>query len=333
MAQVGIRLNLMTVSSECMVNEATNFIKRLSAVPRPPNEGMSEAEIQQQQREVQQREQELQENLSRLRRKKKREEEKDDSEHRASRIEDEDADEQTPYSKRGEEGETQETPKESPFMNKIKNAVHKVDERLDEFGEEIENAAERAYTRSKEGTAKFLKDTKDDFDKAMKNTHRARTRKAAAPLVSPAARERSAAFAIRDYERRHTLTPAANSGFSLSDNNPSQNPYIGFSDMTGFGELSRDAFSLDTSQFGFSLIGDSEKFGGAMYQDEKPFGGFNVKQERGFNVSYSGEFGAFRHSRNESFSFLPKPPKQQPKRKNNKVRKSSRDWDISRLIF
>ena len=316
-----------------MVNEATNFIKRLSAVPRPPNAGMSEEEIQQQQREVQQRERELQENLSRLRRKKKREDKEDDSEHRASRIEDEDADEQIPYEEREEERGAQETPKESRFMNKVKSAVHKVDERLDEAWEELEDAAERAYTRSKEGTGKFFKDTKADFDKAMKNTHRTRTRKAAAPLVSPAARDRSAAFAIRDYERRHAPKPA-NSGFSLSDdNNPSQNPYIGFSDMAGFGELSRDAFSLDTSQFGFSLIGDSEKFGGAMYQDEKPFGGFNVKQERGFNVSYSGEFGAFRHSRNESFSFLPKPPKQQKKRKDNNRKNNSRDFDISQLIF
>ena len=155
-----------------MVNEAVNFVRRLSAVPRPPNDGRSEEEIQQQQREVQQRERELQENLSRLRRKKKREDNAEDSEYKPSIIEDEDEDDQTPYSKRGEEGETQETPKESRFMNKVKSAVHKVDERLDEFGEEIENAAERAYTRSKEGTAKFVKDTKDDFDKAMKGTHR-----------------------------------------------------------------------------------------------------------------------------------------------------------------
>lgn len=317
-----------------MVNEAVNFVRRLSAVPRPPNEGMSEEEIQQQQREVQQRERELQENLSRLRRKKKREDKEDDSEHRASRIEDEDEDEQTPYSKRGEEGETQETPKESRFMNKVKSAVHKVDERLDEFGEEIENAAERAYARSKEGTAKFLKDTKADFDKAMKGTHRARTRKAAVPLVSPAARERSAAFAIRDYERRHTLTPAANSGFSLSDNNPSQNPYIGFSDMAGFGELDRTAFNLNASQFSFSLIGDSSDFNGEKFANQNHFSfsgdGFGrVGKDSGFNVSYRGEF-AF--GGNE-FSFLPKPPKQQKKRKNNNRKNNSRDFDISRLIF
>ena len=323
----------MTVSSECMVNEAVNFVRRLSAVPRPPNAGMSEEEIQQQQREVQQREQELQENLSRLRRKKKREEEEDDSEYKPSIIEDEDEDDQTPYSKRGEEGETQETPKESPFMNKIKNAVHKVDERLDEFGEEIENAAERAYTRSKEGTAQFFKDTKADFDKAMKNTHRARTRKAAVPLVSPAARERSAAFAIRDYERRHAPKPA-NSGFSLDDNNPSQNPYIGFSDMTGFGELDRTAFNLNTNQFSFSLIGDSSDFNGAKFANQNHFSfsgdGFGRGgKDSGFNVSYRGEF-AF--GGNE-FSFLPKPPKQQKKRKNNNRKNNSRDFDISRLIF
>ena len=324
----------MTVSSECMVNEAVNFVRRLSAVPRPPNEGMSEEEIQQQQREVQQREQELQENLSRLRRKKKREEEEDDSEHRASRIEDEDADEQIPYEEREEERGAQETPKESRFMNTVKSAVHKVDERLDEFGEEIENAAERAYTRSKEGTAKFVKDTKADFDKAMKGTHRTRTRKAAAPLVSPAARERSAAFAIRDYERRHAPKPA-NSGFSLSDdNNPQSNPYIGFSDMAGFGELDRTAFNLNTNQFSFSLIGDSSDFNGAKFANQNHFsfsgGGFGrVGKDSGFNVSYRGEF-AF--GGNE-FSFLPKPPKQQKKRKDNNRKNNSRDFDISRLIF
>ena len=317
-----------------MVNEAVNFVRRLSAVPRPPNEGMSEEEIQQQQREVQQRERELQENLSRLRRKKKREDKEDDSEHRASRIEDEDADEQIPYEEREEERGAQETPKESRFMNTVKSAVHKVDERLDEAWEELEDAAERAYTRSKEGTAKFLKDTKADFDKAMKNTHRTRTRKAAAPLVSPAARERSAAFAIRDYERRHAPKPA-NSGFSLSDdNNPSQNPYIGFSDMTGFGELDRTAFNLNTNQFSFSLIGDSSDFNGAKFANQNHFSfsgdGFGrVGKDSGFNVSYRGEF-AF--GGNE-FSFLPKPPKQQKKRKNNNRKNNSRDFDISRLIF
>ena len=317
-----------------MVNEAVNFVRRLSAVPRPPNDGRSEEEIQQQQREVQQRERELQENLSRLRRKKKREDNAEDSEYKPSIIEDEDEDDQTPYSKRGEEGETQETPKESRFMNKVKSAVHKVDERLDEFGEEIENAAERAYTRSKEGAAKFVKDTKDDFDKAMKGTHRTRGRRAAAPLVSPAARERSASFAIRDYERRHAPKPA-NSAFSLSDdNNPQSNPYIGFSDMTGFGELDRTAFNLNTNQFSFSLIGDSSDFNGAKFANQNHFSfsgdGFGRGgKDSGFNVSYRGEFALGR----SDFSFLPKPPKQQKKRKDNNRKNNSRDFDISRLIF
>lgn len=315
----------MTVSSECMVNEAVNFVRRLSAVPRPPNDGLSEEEIQQQQREVQQRERELQENLSRLRRKKKREDKEDDSEHRASRIEDEDADEQIPYEEREEERGAQETPKESRFMNKVKSAVHKVDERLDEFGEEIENAASRAYARSKEGTAEFVKDVKSDFNKALQHKPQ-RHRRSAKPLVSQEARERSAAFAIRDYERRHTPKPT-NSGFSLSqDNNPQTNPYIGFNDLNGYGELSRDAFSLSTSQFNFSLIGDTSSFGGeqqAKNQFSISFGGsFLPSVDSGFGGVYRGEFDAFKRK-----------PKNPHKRKNIKRRKSPRDFDISRLIF
>ena len=311
------------------MNEAVNFIRsKLTSVPVPPNEGLSEEQIYEQQQQTERRARERQEKMEKLKRKKTEEEEDGDSDYRASRIEDEDEDYQTPYAKE----EQREKPQESRFM-KIKNVVH---EKLDSAGEAIKAGGERAYERSKKGTAEFIKDTKADFDKAMKGTHRTRTRKAAAPLVSSAARERSAAFAIRDYERRHAPKPA-NSGFSLSDDNsPSQNPDIGFTDMTGFGELDRGAFSLDSSQFGFSLIGDSGMFNGQQFANEQPFVGFNVKQEHSFNVGYSGEFGAFKHSKNESYSFLPKPPqppKNPHKRKNIKRKKSSRDFDISRLIF
>lgn len=313
------------------MNDAVQFVKnRLTAVPRPPNSGMSEEEILEQQREVQQRERERQEKMERLRRKKTEEEEDEDSDTRPSRIEDDKKDVQTPHSRQESQPEPQDTPKESRFMNKIRDAVHKVDERLDVAGEQLEETASRVYTRSKQGATAFVKDAQEDFNKALQHKPQ-RPRKASRPLVSPEARERSASFAIRDYERRHTPKQTA---FSLSDdNNPSQNPYIGFSDMTGFGELDRGAFSLDASQFGFSLIGDSGMFQGQQFANEQPFGGFNVKQEHSFKVGYNGEFGAFRHSKNESFSFLPKPPKNTNKRKNNKARKSPRDFDISRLIF
>ena len=229
------------------MNEAVNFIRnKLTSVPVPPNEGLSEEQIYEQQQQTERRARERQEKMEKLKRKKTEEEEDEDSDYRASRIEDEDEDYQTPYAKE----EQREKPQESRFM-KIKTVVH---EKLDSAGEAIKAGGERAYERSKQGTAEFVKDVKSDFNKALQHKPQQRHRRSAAkPLVSPAARERSADFAIRDYERRHAPKPA-NSGFSLSDdNNPSQNPYIGFSDMTGFGELDRGAFSLDSSQFGLFL--------------------------------------------------------------------------------
>ena len=311
------------------MNEAVNFIRnKLTSVPVPPNEGLSEEQIYEQQQQTERRARERQEKMEKLKRKKE-EEEDEDSDYRASRIEDEDEDYQTPYAKE----EQREKPQESRFM-KIKTVVH---DKLDSAGEAIKAGGERAYARSKQGTAEFVKDVKSDFNKALQHKPQQRHRRSAAkPLVSPAARERSADFAIRDYERRHAPKPA-NSSFSLSDDNsPSRNPYIGFSDMTGFGELDRGAFSLDSSQFGFSLIGDSGMFNGQQFANEQPFAGFNVKQEHSFKVGYAGEFGAFRHTKNEEFSFIPKPPhkpKNPHKRKTIKRKKSSRDFDISRLIF
>ena len=215
-------------------------------------------------------------------------------------------------------------------MRKLKDVVHRADETLDKTAEEIEAGASRAYTRSKAGTKQFFKDTQRDFQKA---TEYKPPKKSHHPLVSAEDKRRSAEFAVRDYERRHSTSQS-----DFREEETMKNPFFGFSgnDINGYGELSRDAFSLDSSQFGFSLIGDSEKFGGSMFANEKPFGGFNVKQERGFNVSYSGEFGAFKHSQNESYSFLPKPPqppKNPHKRKNIKRKSSSRAFDISRLIF
>ena len=312
------------------MNEAVNFIRnKLTSVPVPPNEGLSEKQIYEQQQQTERRARERQEKMEKLKRKKE-EEEDEDSDYRGSQIDEDIEDYQTPYANE----EQRQKPQESRFM-KIKTVVH---DKLDSAGEAIKAGGERAYERSKQGTAEFVKDVKSDFNKALqhKPQRQRRSVRSAKPLVSPAARERSADFAIRDYERRHAPKPA-NSGFSLSDdNNPSRNPYIGFSDMTGFGELDRGAFSLDSSQFGFSLIGDSGMFNGQQFANEQPFVGFNVKQEHSFNVGYSGEFGAFKHSKNESYSFLPKPPhppKNPQKRKNIKRKKSSRDFDISRLIF
>lgn len=315
----------------CMVNEASKFINRLSA-PTPPNQGLSQEEIQQQQEDVNNRERELQDKLYRLRKKKKEEEEDGDSDYRRSRNEDEDEDEQTPYDEHEEERETQDTPKESRFMNKIKDVVHKVDERLDAAGEELEEAAGRAYTRSKQGTKAFIKDTKDDFSKALQQKP-TRSRKSQ-PLVSSAARAASRDFAIRDYERRHT----PQTGFTLSDNNPSQNPYIGFSDMAGFGDLDRSAFSLDASQFSFSLIGDSSEFQGAKFANQShiSFNGFDGfssgKKDSSFGVSYTGEFSFG----GGDFEFLPRAPstpKRTKKRNVNKARKSPRERQFIDRIF
>lgn len=221
------------------MNEAVNFIRnKLTSVPVPPNEGLSEEQIYEQQQQTERRARERQEKMEKLKRKKTEEEEDEDSDYRASRIEDEDEDYQTPYVKE----EQREKPQESRFM-KIKNVVH---EKMDSAGEAIKAGGERAYERSKQGTAEFVKDVKSDFNKALQHKPQ-RHRRSAKPLVSQEARERSAAFAIRDYERRHTPKPT-NSGFSLSqDNNPQTNPYIGFNDLNGYGELSRDAFSLSTS--------------------------------------------------------------------------------------
>lgn len=301
-----------------MVNEAHEFLKRLSA-PIPPNSGMTAEEIEAQQREVQERHEAM-------RRKKKDEEERELENHKPSQIDDEKPEVQTPTPQEEKPPEEQE----NRFMRKVKDVVHRADEVLDETAEEIEAGAKRGFQRSKEGTKQFIKDTQRDFQKATeyKAPPKRRNHK---PLVSESDRVRSSEFAIRDYERRHTM-PRQN---DFTADEVRTNPFFGFShtDVNGYGELQRDSFSLDSSQFGFNLIGDSGMFGGSMFANEKPFGGFNVKQERGFNVSYSGEFGAFQHSKNESFSFLPQPPKQQPKRKNNTARKSPRDFDISRLIF
>lgn len=304
------------------MNEAVNFLKKLSA-PIPPYSGMSEEQILEKQRESEAREQELNEKLELMKKKKKEEEEREFESNKRSQIDDSKQEVQTPKTQDEEATEKQD----SRFMRKVKDVVHRADETLDKTAEEIEAGASRAYTRSKAGTKQFLKDTQRDFQKA---TEYKPPKKSHHPLVSAEDKRRSAEFAVRDYERRHS-TPQSD----FREEETRKNPFFGFSgnDINGYGELSRDAFSLDTSQFGFSLIGDSEKFGGAMYQDEKPFGGFNVKQERGFNVSYSGEFGAFRHRRNESFSFLPKPPKNPHKRKNVKRKNQPRGFDISRLIL
>ena len=304
------------------MNEAVNFLKKLSA-PIPPYSGMSEEQILEKQRESEAREQELNEKLELMKKKKKEEEEREFESDKQSQIDDSKQEVQTPKPQDEEATEKQD----SRFMRRVKEVVHRADEMLDKTAEEIEAGASRAYTRSKAGTKQFIKDTQRDFQKA---TEYKPPKKSHHPLVSAEDKRRSAEFAVRDYERRHSTSQR-----DFREEETRKNPFFGFSgnDINGYGELSRDAFSLDSSQFGFSLIGDSEKFGGSMFANEKPFGGFNIKQERGFSVSYAGEFGAFKHSQNESYSFLPKPPKQQKKRKNNNRKNNSRDFDISRLIF
>ena len=304
------------------MNEAVNFLKKLSA-PIPPYSGMSKEQILEKQRESEAREQELNEKLELMKKKKKEEEEREFENNKRSQIDDSKQEVQTHKTQDEEATEKQD----SRFMRKVKDVIHRADETLDKTAEEIEAGASRAYTRSKAGTKQFLKDTQRDFQKA---TEYKPPKKSHHPLVSAEDKRRSAEFAVRDYERRHSTTPQSD----FREEETRKNPFFGFSgtDINGYGELSRDAFSLDSSQFGFSLIGDSEKFGGSIFANEKPFGGFNMKQERGFSVSYVGEFGAFKHSQNESYSFLPKPPKQQKKRKRNN-RKIKTNFDISKLIF
>lgn len=305
-----------------MVNEAHEFLKRLSA-PIPPNSGMTAEEIEAQQREVQERHEAM-------RRKKKDEEERESESYKPSQIDDEKPEVQTPTPQEEKPPEPTEE-RENRFVSRIKRTVEKIDKRIDEKADELddwlEDAPERALDRAKTNTAAFGKSVKKDFQKATeykapkKNQHR--------PLVSAEDRRRSADFAVRDFERRHTM-PRQN---DFTADEVRTNPFFGFShtDVNGYGELQRDSFSLDSSQFGFNLIGDSGIFQGERFVNEKPFGGFNVKQERGFNVSYSGEFGAFKHSRNESFSFLPQP-KGKGKGKRAGKQKTN-DFNISDLIF
>ena len=104
------------------------------------------------------------------------------------------------------------------------------------------------------------------------------------------------------------------------------NPYIGFNDVNGYGELSRDAFSLSTSQFNFSLIGDSSSFGGEQQSKNQfsiSFGGsFLPTVDSGFGGVYRGEFDAFKRK-----------PKNPHSKRKNKRRKSTSEFDISRLIY
>lgn len=308
------------------MNEAVNFIKNRLTAPTPPNQGMSSDEIAQQQFEVEER-------LRRKKEKEKEEEEREFENHKPSQIDDDEEKVQTHTPKPESQPEPQEKA-DNRFVQKVRAVVRNVDDVIDETADELEERTQIAYQNAKAGTKKFIHDERADFQKATQSRNTTARKRSYKPLVSESDRARSSDFAIRDYERRRTPHSQNNiiseRGFAAVDD-IRQNPYIGFNDVNGYGELSRDAFSLSTSQFNFNLIGDTGSFGGMAQQNQ--FGGFNVKQESSFSVGYKGELGAFRHSKNESFSFLPKPPKTQPKRKNNKGRNSSRDFDISRLIF
>lgn len=306
------------------MNEAVQFIKtRLTAVPVPPNANMSAEEIAHQQAEIAERE--------RLRQKKKKEEEdSSDSEYRRDTETEEDMEEQTPAPKPEREPETQEKA-QSRFMTKVKEVVNRVDDVIDETADKIEERAGIAYQNAKAGTKKFLHDERASFQKATQQRSTPQRRRTYKPLVSESDKARAADFAVRDFERRRQpRQPAQNiiseRAFQAVDDIRG-NPYIGFNDVNGYGELSRDAFSLSTSQFNFSLIGDSSSFGGAQQQAKNQFsisfgGSFLPTVDSGFGGVYRGEFDAFK-----------KKPKNPHKRKDIKRKKSSREFSISRLIF
>lgn len=306
------------------MNDAVQFIKTRLTAPVPPNANMSAEEIAHQQAEIAERE--------RLRQKKKKEEEdSSDSEYRRDTEPEEDMEEQTPTPKSEREPEPQEKAP-NRFRMKVKDVINRVDDVIDETADALEERAGIAYQNAKAGTKKFLNDERLEFKKATQQRSTPQRKRTYKPLVSESDKARSADFAVRDYERRRQ--PRQYSAQNIISERGYQavedirtNPYIGFNDVNGYGELSRDAFSLSTSQFNFSLIGDSSPFGGeqqAKNQFSISFGGsFLPRVDSGFGGGvYRGEFDAFKRK-----------PKNPHKRKNIKRKKSSRDFDISRLIF
>lgn len=286
---------------------------------------MSAEEIAHQQAEVAERE--------RLRQKKKKEEEdSSDSEYRRDTETEEDMEEQTPAPKSEREPEPQEKAP-NRFRMKVKDVINRVDDVIDETADALEERAGIAYQNAKAGTKKFLHDERASFQKATQQRSTPQRKRTYKPLVSESDKARAADFAVRDFERRRQpRQPAQNiiseRAFQAVDDIRG-NPYIGFNDVNGYGELSRDAFSLSTSQFNFSLIGDSSQFGGAQQQAKNQF---SISFGGSFLPSVDSGFGGGLY-RGELDAFSKRKPKNPQKRKDIKRKKSRADFDISRLIF